>query len=137
LGCVSAIDSSWRTIWIADAHRDDGRRFIGPYKSLHKQRQEITSLRRATPSIDPDKVLERVAEKYRMDWKRLVARDERGLAARNVAMWIFGRQKVNHCAGLANVSAGWIMRRWPNGFVERDPGTTVAARKLIRTMLNV
>jgi hypothetical protein len=26
-GCVSAIDSNGRTIWIADAHRD-GRRFI-------------------------------------------------------------------------------------------------------------
>jgi hypothetical protein len=28
LGCVSAIDSDGRTIWIADAHRDDGKRFI-------------------------------------------------------------------------------------------------------------
>jgi hypothetical protein len=27
-GCVSAIDSSGRTIWIADAHRDDNRRFV-------------------------------------------------------------------------------------------------------------
>ena len=28
LGWVSAIDSNGRTIWIADAHRDDGQRFI-------------------------------------------------------------------------------------------------------------
>jgi hypothetical protein len=27
-GCVSAIDSNGRTIWVADAHRDDGKRFI-------------------------------------------------------------------------------------------------------------
>jgi hypothetical protein len=27
-GCVLAIDSNGRTIWIADAHRDDGKRFI-------------------------------------------------------------------------------------------------------------
>jgi hypothetical protein len=27
-GCVSAIDSQGRTIWIVDAHRDEGRRFI-------------------------------------------------------------------------------------------------------------
>jgi hypothetical protein len=27
-GCVSAIDSSGRPIWIADAHRDDGKRFV-------------------------------------------------------------------------------------------------------------
>ena len=28
LGYVSAIDSRGRTIWIADAHRDDGKRFV-------------------------------------------------------------------------------------------------------------
>ena len=28
LGCVSAIDSNGRRIWIADAHRDDGKRFV-------------------------------------------------------------------------------------------------------------
>jgi hypothetical protein len=27
-GCVSAIDSNGRTMWIADAHRDDAKRFI-------------------------------------------------------------------------------------------------------------
>jgi hypothetical protein len=27
-GCVSAIDSSGRTFWIADAHRDDRKRFM-------------------------------------------------------------------------------------------------------------
>jgi hypothetical protein len=28
LGLVSAIDSQGRTIWIVDAHRDDGKRFV-------------------------------------------------------------------------------------------------------------
>jgi hypothetical protein len=28
LGCVPAIDSNGRTIWIGDAHRDDGKRFV-------------------------------------------------------------------------------------------------------------
>jgi hypothetical protein len=27
-GCVSAVDLQGRTIWVADAHRGDGRRFI-------------------------------------------------------------------------------------------------------------
>jgi hypothetical protein len=27
-GCVSAADSNGQTIWIADAHRDDGKRFV-------------------------------------------------------------------------------------------------------------
>ena len=28
LGCISALDSRGRTIWIADAHCDDGKRFV-------------------------------------------------------------------------------------------------------------
>ena len=28
LGWVSALDLEGRTIWIADAHRDDGKRFV-------------------------------------------------------------------------------------------------------------
>jgi hypothetical protein len=27
-GCLSAVDRDGRTIWIADAHRDDGKRFV-------------------------------------------------------------------------------------------------------------
>jgi hypothetical protein len=27
-GCISAIDSNGQTIWIADAHHDDGKRFV-------------------------------------------------------------------------------------------------------------
>jgi hypothetical protein len=27
-GCVSGVDSSGRTIFVADAHRDDGKRFV-------------------------------------------------------------------------------------------------------------
>ena len=28
LGCVSAIDREGRTVWIVDAHRDNGKRFV-------------------------------------------------------------------------------------------------------------
>jgi hypothetical protein len=27
-GCVATVDSEGRAIWIADAHRDDGQRFV-------------------------------------------------------------------------------------------------------------
>ena len=27
-GCMSALDREGRTIWIVDAHRDDGKRFV-------------------------------------------------------------------------------------------------------------
>jgi hypothetical protein len=29
-GCVSALDREGRTIWVADAHRGDGQRFVVP-----------------------------------------------------------------------------------------------------------
>jgi hypothetical protein len=28
-GCVSAVDREGRTIWIVDAHREDGKRLVG------------------------------------------------------------------------------------------------------------
>ncbi len=56
-------------------------------KGLHKQRREITSLRGVVPSVDPQKILQRVAKKYAVDRLRLVAPGERGLQAKNVAMW--------------------------------------------------
>jgi hypothetical protein len=31
-GCVSAIDANGRTIFVADAHRDDGKRFVADEK---------------------------------------------------------------------------------------------------------
>jgi hypothetical protein len=27
-GCVAAVDSRWQTIWIVDAHRGDGKRYV-------------------------------------------------------------------------------------------------------------
>jgi len=27
-GCISALDSEGRTLWIVDAHRDNGKRFV-------------------------------------------------------------------------------------------------------------
>jgi hypothetical protein len=34
-GGVSAIDSNGQTIWIVDAHRDDGNRFVARYDNKH------------------------------------------------------------------------------------------------------
>jgi hypothetical protein len=38
LGCVSAIDSNGRTIWIVDAHRDNGKNPSLFYLSLRRVR---------------------------------------------------------------------------------------------------
>ena len=48
-GYVSAIDSDERTIWIADAHRDDGKRFAALMCSHERQLVSIIS-----PAADHD-----------------------------------------------------------------------------------
>jgi hypothetical protein len=45
LGYVSAIDSNGRTIWIADAHRGDGNRFV-----VHAD-EKLTTLQELEPAI--------------------------------------------------------------------------------------
>jgi hypothetical protein len=51
-GCVSAIDSEGRTIWIADAHRDDGNRFV------------VHADKKLTAFLQPESVI-RDARQYR------------------------------------------------------------------------
>src|SRR2546429_10030139 len=50
-------------------------------KGLDKERREITSLRRIEPGIAPEKVLKRVAKRYKVETKRLLSCNERGLEA--------------------------------------------------------
>jgi hypothetical protein len=47
-GCVSAIDSNGRTIWIADAHRDNGKRFVVHADEKLTAFLELESATRAT-----------------------------------------------------------------------------------------
>ena len=107
-------------------------------KGLHKQRREITSLRKAAASIEPDRILQRVAEKYQVDRERLVARGERGLHARNVAMWMIwetGNKSLREIGelfgGLDYAAVAQRIRR------TRSSHDSTAARKLKATMLNV
>jgi hypothetical protein len=49
-GCVAAIDSNGRTIWIADAHRDDGKRFIVRAEEKLTAFVELEAAVRAAPN---------------------------------------------------------------------------------------
>jgi hypothetical protein len=51
-GCVSAIDYNGRTIWIADAHRDDGKRFIVRADEILTAFVELESAIRVAGEID-------------------------------------------------------------------------------------
>jgi len=50
-GCISAIDREGRTIWIADAHRDDGRRFVV------RADQKLTAFLELERAINQSKIL--------------------------------------------------------------------------------
>jgi chromosomal replication initiation ATPase DnaA len=73
-----------------------------------------------------------------VDRKRLVARDERGLQAKNVAMWMIwetGSKSLREIGelfgGLDYTALAQRIRRTRSGH------NAVAARKLIKEMLNV
>ena len=53
-GCVSTINSNRRTIWIADAHRDDGQRFIVRADETLAAFRELESAIRVSEPIDID-----------------------------------------------------------------------------------
>jgi hypothetical protein len=62
LGCVSAVDASGRTVWIADAHRDDGKRFVvGWMKSLLRF---WNWNQRFVPSLDKNKTNHRAGQPF-------------------------------------------------------------------------
>ena len=44
LGCVSAVDSNGRTIWIVDAHRDDGKRYVVHADENHTIQKQLASV---------------------------------------------------------------------------------------------
>jgi putative transposase len=107
-------------------------------KGLHKQRREITSLRRALTSLDAEKILQRVAKKYRVDRERLIAPGERGLQAKNVAMWMIwesGSKSLREIGelfgGLDYAAVAQRIRR------TKSSHNAISARRLIATMLNV
>jgi hypothetical protein len=48
--CVSAVDSRGRTIWIADAHRDNGKRFVARADEKLTAFLELESAIRQSPN---------------------------------------------------------------------------------------
>jgi|SRR4029450_8992664 hypothetical protein len=54
LGYVSAIDSNGRTIWIVDAHRDDGKRYVVRADEILTVFTELESAIRGVSSCNQD-----------------------------------------------------------------------------------
>ncbi|PYJ68422.1 MAG: hypothetical protein DME76_12350 [Verrucomicrobia bacterium] len=110
-------------------------------KGLHKQRREITSLRRAMTAIDPidpEKIVQRVAEKHQVDRERLLSRRERGLYTRRVAMWMIWESgtKSPHEIGelFGGLNYAVVAQRIRRTRLSHDAN---AAQKLKAKMLNI
>jgi putative transposase len=108
------------------------------FKGLHRQRREVTALRRAAPGVDVEKILEKVAQKFKVDRARLVARGEWGLLAKNVAMWMIwetGSKSLREIGelfgGLDYAAVAQRIRRI------RSSHDAATARKLITQILNI
>jgi hypothetical protein len=59
-GCVSAIDSNGRTIWIVDAHRDNGKRLVVRLDEMLSAFLELESAIRAPNRCSGPDLLPRV-----------------------------------------------------------------------------
>jgi chromosomal replication initiation ATPase DnaA len=105
---------------------------------LDKERREMTSLRQSARKIEANEVLKKVAKKYQVEVKRLVAPGERGLLARNVAMWMIWETgdkslgKIGELFGGLDYAA--VAQRIRRTRLKCDPKTI---RKLLGEMSNV
>jgi hypothetical protein len=76
-GCVSAVDSNGRTIFIADAHRDDGKRFVVRADETLTAFIELAS--RSAPSVPS---LQQFGITHPLPDPRLELRNANGVAPR-------------------------------------------------------
>jgi hypothetical protein len=53
-GCLSALDSKGETIWIADAHRDNGRRFVARSEEKLTAFLELERVTKKKLTISPE-----------------------------------------------------------------------------------
>jgi putative transposase len=103
-----------------------------------ERRREMTALRQVEREIEPERVLEKVAKKYGVEPKRLLQRGDRGLEARNIAMWLLwetGSKSLREIGelfgGLDYAAVAQRIRRTRLG---HPPD---AARKFLSAMSNV
>jgi putative transposase len=106
--------------------------------ALPNDGREVTSVRQATEFIHPYVILCNVARKFNVDPKRLTSPNERGLEARNVAMWIVSElcglklQAIGELfGGLDYAAVAQRIRRTRHNYSEET------GRSLIAEMSNV
>jgi hypothetical protein len=107
-------------------------------KGLHKAKREITPVRKAALNVQPKEVLSRVARKFGLEPERLRRRGERGLVARNVAMWMVWESGALNLREIGELFGGLdyaaVAQRIRRTRLTYKP---LAKEKLLTAMLNV
>ena len=107
-------------------------------KGLHRHRREIPSLRRIGEGLKTEEVLEKVAKKFKVESKRMLEKGERGLAARNIAMWMVWESGSKSLREIGELFGGLdyaaVAQRIRRTRVTHD---AQSRRKLLGEMLNV
>jgi putative transposase len=107
-------------------------------KGLHKAKREITLARKAALNVQPKEVLSRVARKFGLEPERLRRRGERGLVARNVAMWMVWESGALNLREIGELFGGLdyaaVAQRIRRTRLTYKP---LAKEKLLTAMLNV
>jgi REP element-mobilizing transposase RayT len=107
-------------------------------KGLHKHRREIPSLRRIKEGPKTEEVLKKVAKKFKVESGRMLEKGERGLEARNIAMWMVWESGAKSLREIGELFGGLDYA----AVAQRIRRTRVAhdargRRKLLGEMLNV
>ena len=107
-------------------------------KGLHRHRREIPSLRRVAESVTAEAVLERLAKKFKVPSQRMLKKGERGLEARNVAMWMVWESGTKSLREIGELFGGLdyaaVAQRIRRTRLAHNARTT---RKFLKEMLNI
>ena len=107
-------------------------------KGLKKEKREISAVRKAERAIDPQVIVRGVARKYALEPERLLRRGERGLEARNVAMWLIWESGALTLSAIGQLFGGLDYAAVAQRIRRTRLAVPLATRKkLIREILNV
>jgi REP element-mobilizing transposase RayT len=114
------------------------RRIQDRMSDLREGRQEVTALRRGTPVLNPERVLQRVAKHYGLAVERLRGKKGgHGLEARNVALWLIWEKCGLSQRELGELFGGMNYAAVAQRLRRLKPESRKTAEKLIYDMSNI
>ena len=137
-GLLREIENPWEALrWQAVLGDESFVRTVQDrMKALGKGRQEVTALRRGDYTLDPKRVVKKVADEYGLKAED-ITRGDYGMEARNVAIWLVWqkcglslRQIGEFFGGIKYGAVAQRLRRF-------QPDHRTRASKLIQQMSNI